>query len=229
MECDFLHIWNNYSLSFREHLKHLPNVTINQSFDKKRDWNDNKRVWVQHKDDPPREHPLIYTNCSKEEPPTYHHGEHRTDPLRKHSPRFKITNLIPPFKLLGHVFLTKPDRYGNHYKARIMDVIPEHDNGSDRKFIFQLEQCDGRNAVEDIIAYNNILNYVDQVEDEAGEMEWRHITAIDHYQNLGKSWSYDSIWSNVLKPILHHVKSTASLLLDNTLLVDHDQWRDAAS
>ena len=77
MECDFLHIWNNYadhpsqqhgsqrsnnSLYFRKHLKRLPNVTIYQLFNNKRGWIDNKRVWIQRKDDPPVEHHLIYAN-----------------------------------------------------------------------------------------------------------------------------------------------------------------------
>ena len=88
-----------------------------------RDWIDNKRFWIESKDDPPGENPLIYADCSKEEPPTYHHGQHETDPLRKLSPGFKIMNIIPPFELLGHVFFTKPDEHTNCYRTSIIDLI----------------------------------------------------------------------------------------------------------
>ena len=121
-------------LSFKEYLKRLSDVIIYQLFYNKRDWIDNKRFWIQCNDVPPGDHPLIYANCSEKEPPTNHHGEHKTDPLWKQSPRFKI---MSPTELLGCVFLTKTDEYASHYRARIMDVILENDNGVNRKFITQ--------------------------------------------------------------------------------------------
>ena len=110
------------SLSFQQHLQHLPNVPINtiyQLFNNKRNWIDNEIYWIPCKADPPGEHPLIYADCSKEEPPPWNHVEHRTNPLDK------------------------------------------------------------------------------------------------------KDWIYESVWFNVLKTILHHIKSTENLFLDYTFLVDH--------
>ena len=46
-------------------------------------------------------------------------------------------NLTPPFELLGHVFLAKPDEYTNHHRTRIMDVTLEHDNTVNCKFVVQ--------------------------------------------------------------------------------------------
>ena len=37
---------------------------------------------------------------------------------------------------------------------------------------------------------------------------------------LKKNWGYNSVWSSILKPIFHHAGNTASLFLDNILLVD---------
>ena len=44
---------------------------------------------------------------------------------------------MTPSELLYHVILTKPNEYANDYRARIMDVIPQHDKGVNGKFIFQ--------------------------------------------------------------------------------------------
>ena len=74
------------SLSFRKHLERLSNLTTYQSFDNERYWINNKRDWIQCKDDPPREYPFIYLDCSKEKPAPWHHWENRTDPLGKNSP-----------------------------------------------------------------------------------------------------------------------------------------------
>ena len=52
--------------SIQVHMQCLTNIlmdNIYQTFNNKRDWVSNKRVWIFCKNDPPWEHPLIYANC----------------------------------------------------------------------------------------------------------------------------------------------------------------------
>ena len=76
-------------------------------------------------------------------------------------------NCKPPSNLIGRVFLTKPDPRGNRHRARIIEIVKEHEdevninqNPISTKFRIQMENGPGTEAIEDIMAYNDILNYV---------------------------------------------------------------------
>ena len=70
----------------------------------------------------------------------------------------------------GKVFLTKPDERGNMDRTRVVELINEFDDKLDRgplhckfKIEFEKNTSSGKDTfLEDIMSYNNILDYVER-------------------------------------------------------------------
>ena len=131
------------------------------------------------------------------------HGNERLDKERKPIQ----VNCKPPTDLLGRVFLTKPDSRGNQHRARIISILEDHKKEVDinlnpisRKFRIQLEGGVGKEAVEDIMAYNEILDHIER-EENISNPEWsfRRIlmhqhTPRGHPDRINSDYNVQILW-----------------------------------
>ena len=84
----------------------------------------------------------------------------------------------PPTDLLGRVFLTKPDHCGNRQRARIIEIIKDFEDEVDinknrliRNFRVQLQKGEPHEGFGDIMAYNDILDHLEQKENNTHTVE----------------------------------------------------------
>ena len=99
-----------------------------------------------------------------------------------------------PNDITGRVFLTKPDERGNMSRARVVELINEFDDNLDKdplrcKFKIEFEKntpAGKDNFLDDIMSYNDILDYVErETNNEDGE-HWRFRKIISHSLLPGK-------------------------------------------
>ena len=100
-----------------------------------------------------------------------------------------ITVIAPtPSELQGRVFLTKPDEQGDIKRARVVELMDLHDaqmeQNTDRiKFKIKFDT----DEVEDIITYNEILDYLER----------------EHNSEDGPLWQYRRITGHQHTPVGH--------------------------
>ena len=103
---------------------------------------------------------------------------------------------IPPTDLLGRVFLTKPDHRGNRQRARIIEIIKDFEDEVDinknrltRNFRVQLQKGEQQEAFDDIMTYNDILDYLERKENNTHTVEW-HFWKILRHQHTPRGHKY---------------------------------------
>ena len=72
---------------------------------------------------------------------------------------------MPPEDLVQRVFLTKPNKRGNMKRARIIELINNFDDDlkvDPTRYQFKIAFEDDDSGLEDIISYNDILDYVER-------------------------------------------------------------------
>ena len=96
-------------------------------------------------------------------------------------------NCRPPSVLIGRVFLTKPDPRENRHRARIIKIVKEHEdevkinkNPISTNFRIQMENGPGTDAIENIMAYNDILNHVKKEENNNYGVKWKFREILCH-------------------------------------------------
>ena len=92
---------------------------------------------------------------------------------------------IDPSHLIGRTYLTNPEEDGSRYRAKIVALIDEHENGlanhPDRvKFRCSVND----NDYEEIVAYNDIINHIEK--DDLNSDEWKFKDIIGHQGPLSK-------------------------------------------
>ena len=93
-----------------------------------------------------------------------------------------------PNDIKGKVFLTKPDRRENMDRARVVELINEFDDKLDRdplrckfKIEFVKNTPTGKNTfLDDIMSYNDILDYVERETNNEDGDHWRFRKIISH-------------------------------------------------
>ena len=106
-----------------------------------------------------------------------------------------------PDDLINQMFLTEPDEHGQHFRAKIVQKIVEHEGSLQQepehvKFLVSVE---GSKA-DEIMAYNDIMEYLEEtLSDDSNEQMWRFKDIIAHEGPLKPSDpSYKGSQYNVL-------------------------------
>ena len=75
--------------------------------------------------------------------------------------------------MLGQMYLTQPDSHENVYHAHVVRAITEMDESRklDPKYIHFIVKLDDPNKTEEIIAYNDLVNFVLQEIEHESEGE----------------------------------------------------------
>ena len=92
---------------------------------------------------------------------------------------------IDPSELIGRTYLKNPEEDGSRYRAKIVALIDEHENGlanhPDRvKFRCSVND----NDYEEIVSYNDIINHIEK--DDLNSDEWKFKDIIGHQGPLSK-------------------------------------------
>lgn len=81
---------------------------------------------------------------------------------------------IDPDELINRTYLTPPDEKGQRFRAKIVQKIQEHVDGLNQqtertKFLVRLDEA----KVDEIVAYNDILNYLEEEMSDPSERYWK--------------------------------------------------------
>ena len=123
--------------------------------------------------------------------------EPRLDPEGK-----KIVLMGPsPNVLVSKVFLTKPDERGNMERARVVELINKIDDALNKnplcyKFKIEFEQNTPSGTdthFDDIMSYNDILDYVEMENNNKDGDYWRFRKILSHFLISGKKGKEDRI------------------------------------
>ena len=103
---------------------------------------------------------------------------------------------MPPEDLVQRVFLTKPDERGNMKRARIIEMINKFDDDLDvdpTRCQFKIAFEDDDSGFEDIMSYNDILDYVEREHNNEDGHLWKFRKIISHSLISGKRGAKDKI------------------------------------
>ncbi len=101
------------------------------------------------------------------------------EPMRTENPTFKVGE-IPVEDMPGRTFLMPPDEDGSRVRAKIIKLVDGHradaETDPDRiKF-----KCVVNDKCEEIVAYNQIVDYIEQ--DESFDGKWKFREILDHVE-----------------------------------------------
>ena len=114
-----------------------------------------------------------------------------------------MTSMITfrPDDLLHRTYLTKPDEHGQRFRAKIVQKIIDYDGGLNEhpehvKFLVSIEG----NKADEIVAYNDILEYLEEsLLEDPEEQVWKFKDIIAHEGPLKpRDSSYKGSQYNVL-------------------------------
>ena len=99
-----------------------------------------------------------------------------------------------PNKVVSRVFLTKHDARGNTKQARVVELIDKFDDAFDKdplqcKFQVEFEKntpVSKDTYLDDIISYNDILDYVERENNNEDGDHWRFRNILNHSLIPGK-------------------------------------------
>ena len=103
---------------------------------------------------------------------------------------------MPSEYLVQRVFLTKPDKRGNMKRTRIIELINKFDDDLEvdpTRCQFKIAFEDDDNGFEDIVSYNDILDYVKREHNNEDGHQWKFRKIISHTLISGKKGAKDKI------------------------------------
>jgi hypothetical protein len=74
--------------------------------------------------------------------------------------------IVDPYKLMGHTFLMDPQDDGQRFRARIVDLVEDHQSmvrKSDHHHKFRISVNDDQ--YEEVITYNELINFIQKNEE----------------------------------------------------------------
>ena len=88
---------------------------------------------------------------------------------------------IDPDELINRTYLTPPDEKGQRFRAKIVQKIQEHVDKLNQepermKFLVRLDEA----KVDEIVAYNDILNYLEEEMSDPSEKYWKFMRISAH-------------------------------------------------
>jgi hypothetical protein len=75
--------------------------------------------------------------------------------------------IVDPYKLVGRTFLMDPQDDGQHFLARIVDLVEDHQSKvckSDNHYKFRISVND--NQYEEVITYNELMDFIQKNEEK---------------------------------------------------------------
>jgi hypothetical protein len=119
-----------------------------------------------------------------------------------HDGKLMITIAPPPRDLCGCVFLTKPDERGEVKRARVVELIKDFEGKvAKNKDLIKFKLKYDHNDLEDIMSYNEILDYVEREHNNKDGRHWKfqtilgHIhTLVGHKERMGSDYNVRTGW-----------------------------------
>jgi hypothetical protein len=108
----------------------------------------------------------------------------------------------PPSDLCGCIFITKPDERGEVKRARVVELIKDFEgNVPENKDLIKFKLKYDHNDLEDVISYNEILDYVEREHNNEDGHHWKfrtilgHIhTPVGHKERMGSNYNVKTGW-----------------------------------
>jgi hypothetical protein len=88
--------------------------------------------------------------------------------------------IVDPYELMGHTFLMDPQDDGQHFSARIVDLVEDHQSKvrkSDHHHKFCISVNDDQ--YEEVITYNELMDFI-QKNEENDAIVWRFRQIVGH-------------------------------------------------
>jgi hypothetical protein len=141
--------------------------------------------------------------------------------------------------LVGWTFLMEEDDDGLRYRARIIEVLDDHEkNVADNPVLKKFKCLIGEDEFEEIISYNEVMQHIEKVDDD-GETFWQYKRISGHEGPLNKnhsSWKGDKYnvkveWENgevsyePLNMIAGDDPVTCSIYMKDNGLLETDGWK----
>ena len=91
-----------------------------------------------------------------------------------------------PTGLIGRTFLKFPEEDGEHFHARIIEAISDHDKGmAENTTKIKFRFCSNDDAYEEILSYNQIIDHIEW--DELDTDVWKFKSIGGHQGPLSRS------------------------------------------
>ena len=108
----------------------------------------------------------------------------------------------PPSDLVGRVFLTKPDERGEVNRARVVELIKNFDGEVEKnQDLIRFKLNYDHSSQEDIMSYNEILDYIEREENNEDGHHWKfrtilgHVhTPVGHKERMGSDYNVKTAW-----------------------------------
>jgi hypothetical protein len=145
--------------------------------------------------------------------------------------------------LVGRTFLMEEDDYGLRYRARIIEVIDDHEKNVANNPILKKFKClVGEDRFEEILSYNEVMQHIEKDNDD-GETFWKYKRISVHEGPLNKnhsSWKGDKYnvkveWENgevsyePLNTIAADDPVTCAIYVKDLGLLDTEGWKSFCS
>ena len=146
--------------------------------------------------------------------------------------------VVNPEDLIGHTFLLDPQKDGHQFRARIVKAVEDHesslqDNPTRIQFLCKYND----DQAEEIITYNQLLEYISR--DEASDIVWKFKRITAHqgplqpshhdYQgslyNVMVEWENGEITSEPLQTIAADDPVTCAIYAKENNLLDKPGWK----
>ena len=151
-----------------------------------------------------------------------------------------------PNDITGRVFLTKPDERGNMSRARVVELINEFDDNLDKdplrckfKIEFEKNTPSGKdNFLDDIMSYNDILDYVERETNNEDGVHWKFRRIISHSILPGKKiknrtgigiqvvWETGATSTESFESLKKDIPVDLAIYAKENNLLDLDGWKD---
>jgi hypothetical protein len=108
----------------------------------------------------------------------------------------------PPSDLIGRVFLTKPDERGEVNRARVVELTKDFEGKVAKdKDLIKFKSTYDHNDFEDVMSYNEILDFVEREHNNEDGHHWKfrtilgHIhTPVGHKERMGSDYNVKTGW-----------------------------------
>ena len=156
------------------------------------------------------------------------------------NPPKKALYFIEPDDIINRTYLTEPDEKGQRFRAKIVQKVQEHEEGLEQqpermKFLVRVEGA----KADEIIAYNDILNYLEEEMSDPAQKVWKFKEIIAHEGPLspgdpsykGSSYNVMIVWEDnsksfePLSVIAADSPVTCALYAKRAGLLDTPGWK----
>ena len=103
---------------------------------------------------------------------------------------------LKPHEMIGRTFLMPPTADGSRYRAKIMSKVQAMKEEAQSQPEFIKFKCIVNNDVEDVIAYNDIVDYIEK--DDSWDGVWRFEKILDHQKVKSGDANYRGSGTNCL-------------------------------